>query len=74
MILRGAPSRELSIIREHLAPDGELFVSYQPLDPAGIESTVDRLTTLLAEQGMRAEPITGDLPSGRIVCVKAWLA
>ena len=33
-----------------------------------------RLTRLLAEQDMRAEAITHDLPSGRIVCVKARLA
>jgi hypothetical protein len=73
VFLRGDPTRELKIIREHLAPGGQLFLSYQPLDSSHIESTVNRLTEALARHGMRAEAIEHDLPSGRIVCVKAGL-
>lgn len=70
VLLRGEPDRELAIIRKVLAPGGELFVSYQPLDPTHVESTVDKLTRELGRHGMRAEAIRGELPSGRIMCVK----
>ena len=70
VLLRGDPARELAIIRDHLAPGGELFVSYQPLDPAHVESTVDKLARELAQHGMLAEAIRHELPSGRVVCVR----
>lgn len=74
VLLRGEPTRELAIIRDALTPGGQLFVSYQPLDPAHIESTVDKLTKEFAQHGMVAEAIRHELPSGRIVCVRGTVA
>jgi ubiquinone/menaquinone biosynthesis C-methylase UbiE len=74
VLLRGEPDRELAIIRDVLAPGGQLFVSYQPLDPGHVESTVDKLTAALARHGMVAEAIRHELPSGRIVCVRGEVA
>lgn len=74
VLLRGDPDRELAIIRDHLAPGGQLFVSYQPLDPSQVESTVDKLTLELGQHGMAAKAIRHELPSGSIVCVIGELA
>lgn len=73
VLLRGDPTRELAIIRDHLAPDGHLFVSFQPLDPSHTQPTVDRLTAILARYGFTTKATVADLPSGRTACLKAGL-
>ncbi len=75
VFLRGKPDRELDIVRDHLAPDGELFLSYQPLDSSHIKSTVDNLTDVLVRHGFAVSTCHEEaLPSGRTMCLVARIA
>jgi cyclopropane fatty-acyl-phospholipid synthase-like methyltransferase len=75
VFLRGQPDRELEIVRDHLAADGRLFLSYQPLDSGHIGSTVDRLTIVLQQHGFAVSAChEADLPSGRTMCLVATIA
>jgi ubiquinone/menaquinone biosynthesis C-methylase UbiE len=70
VFVRGRPARELAVIREHLAPGGRLHLVYQPLEPSGVETTVETLSAVLDDHGFRVvDVLIGDLPSGRTVSV-----
>lgn len=70
VFLREDPTRELEVIKRHLAPRGLLFLSYQPLVPRHIASTVDTLAAVLTKNGFTVlhAPVS-DLPSGPVVSV-----
>jgi SAM-dependent methyltransferase len=67
VILRGNPARELGIIRDHLAPDGRLFVVYQPL--GGADAALAAVAGTLRDHGFTTEVRMHDLAGGRIGCV-----
>jgi ubiquinone/menaquinone biosynthesis C-methylase UbiE len=72
VLLRGDPSRELAIVRAHLAPGGRFALPFQPLDPATTEPTVDRLARMLDAGGFTVvERHVAELASGRAGCVVA---
>jgi ubiquinone/menaquinone biosynthesis C-methylase UbiE len=72
VFLRGDPSRELEMIRRHLAPGGALWLSYQPLDADQTEPTIARLTGALAANAFAVTGyVVADLASGRTLCVVA---
>ncbi|GAB3430075.1 class I SAM-dependent methyltransferase [Flindersiella endophytica] len=67
---RGDPACELAVIRDHLAPGGAVYLSYQPLDPADTEPTIARLEAVLKQNGFTAADVqTADLSSGRALTV-----
>jgi SAM-dependent methyltransferase len=69
VILRGTPDKELAIIRDHLAPGGQLFVVYQPLDSSQARSAVDTVAKVVRSHGFSTRVRMHDLPTGRIGCV-----
>ncbi|HEV2780561.1 MAG TPA: class I SAM-dependent methyltransferase [Actinophytocola sp.] len=72
VILRGRPDRELEIIKHHLAPDGRLFLVYQPLDSSQTRAAMTALAETVTSHGFTvAEVLVHDLPSGTIGCVIA---
>jgi cyclopropane fatty-acyl-phospholipid synthase-like methyltransferase len=72
VFLRGDPTRELEVIREHLAPGGRLHLTYQPLVPAEAEAITTRLSATLTGHGFTvADVLVHELPSGRVVSVVA---
>jgi len=72
VLLRGDPSRELAIVRAHLAPGGRFALPFQPLDPATTEPTARRLAGMLEAGGFTVlEQRVAELASGRAGCVLA---
>jgi ubiquinone/menaquinone biosynthesis C-methylase UbiE len=72
VLLRGDPSRELEIVRRHLAPGGRFVQPFQPLDPVTTEPTARRLTGVLEAAGFTVEePSVAELTTGRAGCVVA---
>jgi SAM-dependent methyltransferase len=72
VLLRGSPSRELAIVRSHLAPGGRFALPFQPLDPATTEPTARRLASMLEAGGFTVlEQRVAELASGRAGCVLA---
>jgi cyclopropane fatty-acyl-phospholipid synthase-like methyltransferase len=72
VFLRGDPSRELAIIREHLAPGGRFFLPYQPLDPTIVEADGTRYATVLERNNFTvSHRHFAALDSGRAGCVVA---
>lgn len=67
----GEPGRELAIVKDVLAPGGQLFVVYQPLDSASTDAVFDRLGELLRAHGFAVEVRLAELASGRIGCAIA---
>lgn len=72
VLLRGEPTRELAIVRAHLAPGGRFALPFQPLDPASTEPTIRRLAGTLEAAGFEVvERRVAELASGRAGCVLA---
>ncbi|MFH5230800.1 SAM-dependent methyltransferase [Antrihabitans spumae] len=72
VFVRGEPQREFAVLRKHLVPDGRLYLSYQPLEPATTPAVVDRLSTSIRDNGFVVEDVKiADLSSGRSLCVVA---
>lgn len=66
---RGAdPSRELAVVRRHLAPGGRLALAAAPLDPATARLDADALAARLRERGFAVR--TALVEAGRL-CVTA---
>jgi SAM-dependent methyltransferase len=65
--LRGDPSGELAVIREHLVPGGRLYVLEQPVDEAAVPGVASRLRAALDHPGFEVveggidplEPVSG---------------
>lgn len=75
VFVRGEPDRELSVIRDHLAPGGRVFLSYQPLHEADTDPTIARLETVLTSNGFSVSDVqVADLNSGRALTVIAAVA
>jgi SAM-dependent methyltransferase len=75
VLLRGNPSRELAIVRSHLAPGGRFALPFQPVDPATTEPTARRLAGMLEAGGFTVEEQrVAELASGRAGCVLARAA
>jgi cyclopropane fatty-acyl-phospholipid synthase-like methyltransferase len=71
VVLRGQPDRELAIVREHLAPDGRLFLMYQPF-PGQAQTELAKLEATVRTRGLTVTEVrTQDLASGTIGCVIA---
>jgi cyclopropane fatty-acyl-phospholipid synthase-like methyltransferase len=69
---RGDAAPELAKIRNHLAPDGALYVVAAPLASDQAEREADAIVSRLAAHGWRADPPRIDAVDGqRIVCVVA---
>lgn len=69
---RGQPTRELAIIKDHLAPGGRFYLPYQPLDPGTVEETAAALSAVLANHGFTiVDVLARDLSTGRAGCVIA---
>lgn len=72
VFLRGDPTAELTVVRRSLRPSGRLYLSYQPLDPTAVTSTIDRLAERLSANGFVVrDTITGTPPSGPMLIVVA---
>ena len=54
VFLRGQPARELKIIKDHLAPDGSLYLVYQPLVAHEARETVETLSAVLDDHASRS--------------------
>ena len=71
-LLRGAPARELAVIRERLAPGGTLHVIFQPFTPDQVDGVIDRVTSGLDANGFRVERVDRRAASpASVVCVVA---
>jgi trans-aconitate methyltransferase len=66
---RGDPSAELATVRPHLAPSGALAVGFQPLDPAGVSTAIERLAGVLAAGGFSVDEVHRGDPDGRPTAV-----
>lgn len=71
VFVRGEPARELAVAKEILAPGGQLFIVYQPLDSASTDGVFARLAELLRGNGFEVEVRLAELASGRIGCAIA---
>jgi cyclopropane fatty-acyl-phospholipid synthase-like methyltransferase len=72
VLLRGDPTSELAVVRQHLAPEGRLYLAFQPLAAHETRATVERLSALLPGHGFTVADVrVDDLPSGRVACVSA---
>ena len=72
VLLRGDPHEEAALLRRHLAPHGELHVSFQPHDPARFLDQADRIDRALAAEGFFCQGIAvGDVGGGVVVSVIA---
>ena len=72
---RGDPSRELAVVREHLAPGGRLHLADQPLVASRAPAHADGLARVLGAHGFAVGSVLfGELETGRAVCVVAAAA
>ncbi|HWV84583.1 MAG TPA: class I SAM-dependent methyltransferase [Capillimicrobium sp.] len=70
VLQRGDAARELALLRAHMAPDGELHVSFQPHRPAEVESIVAHVRGALEAGGFAVARVeVADLASGRAASV-----
>jgi SAM-dependent methyltransferase len=68
VLARGEPTRELEVVRAHLAEEGRLHLVDQPLRPAAARPTAERLRALLERHGFDVADVLVE-PAG--VCVIA---
>lgn len=66
---RGDPSAELAALRPHLVDGGALAVGFQPLDPAVMPASVDRLAGVLGAGGFAIQDVHRGEPDGRPTAV-----
>jgi cyclopropane fatty-acyl-phospholipid synthase-like methyltransferase len=71
-LLRGHPAREIEVVKRHLAPDGRLFVMFQPLSPDLARSEATKIVDTLKDLGVMAERVRIEAIDTAIgVCVEA---
>ncbi len=69
---RGRPVRELAIIREHLAPEGRLFLFHEPPPNSTGPAIVGPVPALLEDSGFAVvEIMHTDLERTRVGCIVA---
>ena len=61
---RGDPTAELVMLRGAFAPDGRLYVGFQPLDPASIDSAIAALRARLDAHGFDVVDVIVGEPDG----------
>jgi cyclopropane fatty-acyl-phospholipid synthase-like methyltransferase len=72
VLLRGDPSRELDVIKRHLAPDGRLYVIFQPIGQRDAQTAAARVSDVLGEHGFTVERVRIDpLAAAPGVCIIA---
>jgi len=70
VLQRGDPARELAVLRDHMAPDAELHVSFRPHRPAEVEPIAAHVRGALEANGFAVARVeTADLASGRVASV-----
>lgn len=68
------PARELAVIRAWLAPEGTLYLFYQPPAREKAQEIVEKVTAHLDEGGFTVrEVLTKELDTARVVCVAAGI-
>ena len=72
VFLRGQPTQELTILRDHLAPQGRLYLFHEP-PPGSIASPIARsvLAELESNGFTLTDNLTQDLGRTRVGCVMA---
>ena len=74
-LLRGEPSRELEVVRRHLAPRGRLYLLSQPFTAQGVDPALDHARKVLTTGGFVVEDVRVDaLEPAPGVCVVAKAA
>lgn len=72
VLQRGDPAPDLALIREHLAPEGSLYVAWQPLAKGKADDTARRLTSVLEENGFAISSVeSAGLKDGAVFCLVA---
>lgn len=72
VFLRADPSRELEVVRRHLAPDGRLFVIFQPISERDARRAAGRVSDVLGEYEFTVERVRIDpLAAAPGVCIIA---
>ena len=72
MFWRQRPVRELAILREHLAPDGKLFLFHEPPPGSKVPPIAGPVSELLESNGFTVvEVLEHDLEHTRVECVVA---
>jgi len=72
MFWRPRPVRELAILRDHIAPDGRLFLFHEPPPESAMPPIPSTLPELLVDGGFTvAEILEQDLGRTRVGCVTA---
>ncbi len=71
VLLRGDPTTELQVVRDHLQPSGRLYVGYQPLDASTVDAEQARLESVLTDRGFAVQTRRADLQSGTTLCLIA---
>lgn len=70
VFLRGRPLRELAILREHLAPDGRLFLFHEPPPGGTIPPIAASVPALLEKSGFTVtEILEQNLERTRVGCI-----
>ena len=71
-LLRGHASRDVAVVKRHLARDGRLFVIFEPLDDKEARPQADGISAALARHGFTIERVRIDpLRGGVGVCIEA---
>ena len=72
VFLRGQPTRELAIVRDHLAPQGQLYLFHEPPPGSTAPPITGSVLAALENNGFKAtENLTQDLERTRLGCVVA---
>src|SRR5918997_6949906 len=72
MFLRGQPTRELTIVRDHLAPQGQLYLFHEPPPGSTAPPIAGSVLAALENNGFKVtENLTQDLERTRLGCVVA---
>lgn len=68
---RGDPASEFAALRACLAPDGQVFLSYQPLQASTMPSVIERVSAAATGNGFDVDDVvTEELSSGWTVCLQ----
>lgn len=68
---RGDPAPEFAALRACLAPDGRVFLSYQPLQASTMPSVIERVSAAANDNDFDVDDVvTEQLSSGWTVCLQ----
>jgi cyclopropane fatty-acyl-phospholipid synthase-like methyltransferase len=66
-----SPGHELDLVRRLLAPDGALFLCYEPPTAARATDLTERLATVLADHGFTTATLTATTARSALLCLAA---